>query len=135
MKVERGFTLIELMVTVAIVAIIAAVGYPSYTKHMARSKRVAAQAVMQNLVSKQEQHVLNARSYATSLADLGVAVPHDVSASYTITVSTDAGPPPTHSVRAVPTGAQASADAGCGTLTLASTGAKTQSGASTDCWR
>ena len=137
-----GFTLIELMITVAIIGILAAVAYPGYNKYVGRAKRSAAMAFMQNVQSKQEQFMLNSRSYfdvdntsAGKLwADRGITVPPDVSANYIVRVDLMAGSPPGYTVTASPTGAQQTIDASCGVLTLRSTGAKSVSGTATDCW-
>ena len=139
-----GFTLIELMITVAIVAILAAVGYPAYTSHIARGNRTAAMSFMQTLASKQEQQLLNTRCYFSYPTDASctppnVTVPAEVSANYTVTIaaSNAAGTPPTYTITATPSGRQATNDARCGTLSLTNTGTKGATGSSgpTECWK
>jgi type IV pilus assembly protein PilE len=140
-KRAGGFTLIELMIVVVIIGILASVAYPSYTKYVAKGRRAAAEAFMLNAASKQEQYMLNARSYfgvaagtAAQWTAVGITIPAEVDNFYTVTATTSAGPPPGFSIIATPKTAQASADSGCGTLTLTSTGTKSASGTSTSCW-
>ena len=61
---ENGFTLIEIMVTVAIVAILAAVALPSYRQYIIRAARTQAQTELMQLVDVQEKIYLNSNSYA-----------------------------------------------------------------------
>ncbi len=63
----RGFTLIEMMIVVAIVAILAAVALPSYTAHVVRAARVQAQAELLELASLQEKIFLNSNNYSASV--------------------------------------------------------------------
>jgi type IV pilus assembly protein PilE len=125
---SRGLTLIELMIVVAIVAILAAVAYPSYQEHVRRSNRAAAQAVLLEAAARQQQRLLDVRSYADDWATLGVAVPPEVATHYDF--ETEVPATNAFTVSAQPKGAQAKDS--CGTLNVDQAGAKTagQSG----CW-
>jgi type IV pilus assembly protein PilE len=133
----RGFTLIELMVTVAIVGILAAIAYPSYTSYIVRSNRSAAQGYMLELSSLQQRYLLDARTYAADLATLNSSVPSHVSSNYTVTTPLKTGTTlPGFTVTATPIGTQLARDTACGTLTIDEAGAKTASGSRgvAGCW-
>ena len=141
-KQENGFTLIELMITVAIIAIIAAVAYPSYTQYIVRTKRSAAESFMLTVANKQEQSMLNARSYfaAASAAEWSAAsmtVPAEVSPTYTVSVAVATTTLPAFTVTAVASATQAAKDPKCKDLTYTSTGVKGINGTGTvaECWR
>jgi type IV pilus assembly protein PilE len=130
---QRGFTMVELMIVVAVIALLSAVAIPSYTKYAARAKRSAAESAMLGMANKQERYMLDARAYATSLSGLAYTVPSEVSPYYNISITADnSAAPPTYTITAAPKGSQATADALCGTLTLNSVG--TKSAAGSGCW-
>jgi type IV pilus assembly protein PilE len=62
-----GFTLVELMITVVIIGIIAAVAYPSYTKHMVQTRRSDAQIALTRIAAQQERFYSDCGYYATTL--------------------------------------------------------------------
>ena len=109
MRRTLGFTLIEVMITVVVIAILTAIAYPSYLDYIRRSQRAQGQQFLLDLAQRQEQYLLDNRAYATSIgtvAGAGVlvmAVPVDVAAKYQAPVITvTAGPPPTFRVAMSP---------------------------------
>jgi type IV pilus assembly protein PilE len=64
-KSSSGFTLIELMIVVAIVGILAMIALPGYERHVIRSNRTAAQSQMMDIANRQQQYLLAERRYAT----------------------------------------------------------------------
>ena len=119
---RNGFTLIEVMITVAIVAILASIAMPSYNRYIIRAKRSAAQAQMMEIANREQQFLLANRSYAdkTALTASGYTLPAEVAANYdySIAVTTDV---PGFVLTFEPRGAQQSD----GNLTLNNEGAKT----------
>lgn len=82
---QRGFTLIELMITVAIVAILAAVAYPSYTKYVQRGYRSEGIAMLNDAVARMERYYAQNNSYAAgTLANLGITNSTSAGSKYTL---------------------------------------------------
>jgi type IV pilus assembly protein PilE len=122
MNKARGFTLVELMVTLVVVAILMAIAIPTYRQSVIKSNRRAAQAVMMELISRQEQYFVANRVYATK-AELNYNLPPEVDANYEYDFAIDAGPPPSVTVDFTAEGGQA----GDGDLSVSTLGTKTPS--------
>lgn len=130
----KGFTLIEVMITVAIVGIIAAIAYPSYQRQVARSTRADAHAALTTLANRQEQYFYDHRSYTTDTASLGLPSPFVTDGgSYLVTIAADGTITNGFVATATAQGAQASRDSECKTMTINNRGE--QDGSSSDCWR
>ena len=134
---SRGFTLIELMSVVAILAVLAAVAIPTYRNYNIKANRSAAAQVMLNISNREEQYLLDARAYTDILGPAGLNITGEgwtcanAAATgcsnnfYTVTIAVTAATPPTYTVTGTP--AAASYQAADGILTLTSAGAKSRS--------
>lgn len=138
---ERGFSLIELMIVVAVVGILAAVAYPSYREYVIRSNRNVAKSDLMELQQWLERNYTLTNNY--DLAPDGTAV------TLPFTQSPKSGGPlyvvgfdgaataSSYSLKAVPvSGSVQAGDSKCGTLTITSAGVKSVSGSDTveNCW-
>ena len=68
---QLGFTLIELMIVVAIIAILAGIAYPSYMDQVRKGNRAKAQAFLMDVAQRQQSYLMVHRQYAQSLQQLG----------------------------------------------------------------
>jgi len=127
-RTTRGFSLIELVIVVAIVAILAAIAFPSYEAQLRTSARAEAQSFISDAATRQQQYLIDRRSYATSIAALNMAPPGDLASKYTFTIAVTDGPPPTYRFTATAIGKQARDK--CPTLELYNDGRKTPD----NCW-
>lgn len=79
---ESGFTLIELMIVVTIIGLLSMVAYPSYQDYIRRAERTAAMGFVAEMAQRQEIIFNNQRTYANSLAGLGMAMPTRLANNY-----------------------------------------------------
>ena len=127
-----GFTLIELMITVAILAIVAAVAIPSYTSYVERGKRAEARTALLDIAARQERYYSNNRQYADQLSKLRMSGTKSENGNYTLSVALGGSNNQDFDATATPSGWT---DDECGDLSIDETGAKTQSlGDRALCW-
>lgn len=140
----RGFTLVEMMVVVAIISVIAAIAMPSYTNYITRANRSAAKAVMVRITDRQEQFFLDNKQYAPNLQALGydelamgvddngnVVPMADPDRIYIVAVGITLNG---YVVGGIPQLAQVQRDANCGVLIIDQAGNRSNSGPGDNCW-
>jgi type IV pilus assembly protein PilE len=133
MRKQRGFSLIELMVTVAIVGTLAAIAIPSYSSYVRRSKRVDAKVALTGLSQQYERCYTRYNSYTNGNCNvtLGVDTPNKADTSAADPGGTNDAQ--NFAIMATPKGDQVK-DTACGTFKLNSAGVKTVTGATANCW-
>jgi type IV pilus assembly protein PilE len=151
-QIQRGFTLIELMIVVAIIGIISTFAVPAYTDYVVRAKRQLSSQQLLEIASRQEQYMLDNKTYADSLEDLGypakligtdgngdtVELP-DPRTEYAygvfVTATSASGAVTGWEATSYPWSKMANKDKKCGRLTVTETGEQSAShGTTADCW-
>jgi len=121
----RGFTLIELMITVAVIAIIASIAYPSYQEQIQKTRRSEAKAALMDAAARVERHYTQFGNYAGAIATPTTTE----NGYYTITFTPAVGASPqTYSITATRAGQQASDK--CGNFTILQDQSKSVAGGS-----
>lgn len=135
-----AFTLIELMITMAIIGILAAIAFPSYQSYVTRTHRAAAKACLSEYSQFMERYYTTRMTYVGADAVgtwpvLGCTTDGNLNQSYAIEAD-GAFAQGTYRIRARPIGVQATRDAQCGTLALNNSGQRFVTGASgvSYCW-
>jgi type IV pilus assembly protein PilE len=133
MRRTAGFTLIELMIVVVIIAILAAIAMNSYRQYILRGNRTSATRALQDLTSREENYYFSNNAYTTSLNSLGASA--SMAGPY-YTVLVPAASATNYVVEADVKGTQAQ-DGACQSFQLKRTGAQTSTGSGTaaTCWQ
>lgn len=139
-KASFGFTLIELMIVVAIIGIIAAIAYPNYQEYVRNAKRADAETALMELAHFMERYYTANGRYVDGAGDAPdlpfTQAPRDGGTkTYDIQLVEASTSATAYVLEAVPAGSMANDK--CGTLTLANTGAKGQKAGMTlgECWK
>ena len=140
---QAGVTLMELLIVVAIISMIAAYAYPSYTQFVTRSKRAIGASALLQIADRQQQFFMDNKSYANDLTNLGFdanpyVIADDGTSSgggdsvYSISLSNVTAT--AYTLTAAPLHGQLERDTACGSLTLDQAGSRGNSGGGDNCW-
>lgn len=143
-----GFTLMDVLIAVAIVGILAAIAFPSYTQSIVKTKRRAAEVCLASFATHMERYYTTNLRYDQTVAgvamnttalralNLDCASVRNTGADYTYGFGANSPTASTYSLVATPTGRQASKDAKCGSLSIDQTGTRDVTGTDgvSKCW-
>lgn len=143
-RVQLGFTLIEVMITVAIIGILSAIALPSYQEYVARSRRLDAQTTLLEAAQFMERFYTQNGRYHQTVGGVAIALPAALTTSpagstgtrviYNITLPAGTLGANTFTLQAAPANGQASDR--CGNLTFNQNGVRGVSKSTVaDCWR
>lgn len=116
--IGKGFSLIEVMIVIAIIGIIAAIAYPSYQSSVEKSRRSDAKISLTEAAALQEKRYFQFNQYTNQIGDIGGATSKE--GFYTIAVSQPCGDSSCFRLSATATGAQGG-DTECLIFTLDNT--------------
>lgn len=135
MHKNNGFTLIELMITVAIVGILSAIALPAYNEYIVKTRRSLAASCLLEQAQSMERVFTTSMSYASATLP-SITCTSDLSGTYTFEFATSQPTANTYVINAQPTGGQIN-DTKCATLGIDQTGTKSISGTKTvaECWK
>jgi len=129
---QKGFTLIELMIVVAIIGIIAAIAYPSYTSQVMKTQRSDGKAALMESAHKLERCYTEYNAYNSGSCPALSATSSE--GYYTISAAKTAS---TFTLTATPASGSVTGDTECKNFTLTNTGVQgiSGSGSASDCWK
>lgn len=141
---NQGFTLVELMIVVAIIAILVGVAFPSYQNYVLRANRADALNALTDIANKEVQYFIENRKYGT-VAELALPTANangrgttncganaiSKEGYYCITIANTGNNPSSYLLTAIPQGPQAK-DTHCANITYDA--AETKGGTNSDCW-
>ncbi|RDS84744.1 prepilin-type N-terminal cleavage/methylation domain-containing protein [Dyella monticola] len=149
MQIDRnkasGFTLIEMMIVVVVIAVLAAIAIPAYQKYVMESRRTAAKTALFDLASREEKYYSTNNQYTNTLSELGynttaatITVPNGNAATdyYTISVALTGATTANTNFKATATTLNTqTSDTYCGNYSLTDLGAQANTGSqTTGCW-
>lgn len=129
----KGFSLIELMIALAIISILTMISVPRYTQYMTHAHRVQAVSLLNELSVALEEYYIKQGTYeGADLNHLHINI-NPANSYYQLALLADAS---NYTLTATPTNSQATRDNTCGTLSLTSDGEQHISGSASieDCW-
>lgn len=134
---SNGFTLIELMIAVAILGIIVAIAYPTYLDQVRKSRRADAQSALLEAANREERYYTSEYEYTATLGDGGLGM-SDLTDNEAYKIQIDQADADSFSISAIATGDQVNDD--CTKLTINQLGEKTANDQSAsadishECW-
>jgi len=135
---QLGFTLIEVLIVVAILGIIASIAIPSYGSYMTKTRRVDAITLLTEVAGEQQRFFSENNRYAETMTDMGYPNAEELSENGYYNVSVTASTPSSFTVTAQPVaGGAQDDDVECGSFTINSAGQKGVAGATKtaqECW-